>query len=114
MVVSLLPTELDTVTVLRLSGDIDVEDMDALLEAMTQLVLQNQGRVLLNFRQVKHISLKAISKLVQRNLRFRGLGADIKLVALSPYVTNLFELVGAYSQFDVMSDEEEAVARFGS
>jgi anti-anti-sigma factor len=114
MVVSLQPTELDTVTVLRLSGDIDVQDMDELLEAMTQLVLQNQTRVILNFRQVKHISLNAISKLVQRNLRFQGLGAAIKLVGLSPYVANLFELVGAFSQFDVKSDEEEAVARFGS
>ena len=114
MVVSLLPTELDTVTVLRLSGDIDVQDMDELLEAMTQLVLQSQTRVVLNFRQVKHISLKAVSKLVQRNLRFRGLGADTKLVGLSPYVANLFKLVGAFSQFDVASDEEVAVARFGS
>lgn len=114
MVVSLSPTELETVTVLRLSGDIDIEDMDELLQAITELVLVNKTRIVLNLRQVRHISLNAISKLVERNLRFRGLGADIKLVGLAPYVANLFKLVGAFSQFEVLADEEDAVTRFGT
>ena len=104
----------ETITVLRLSGDISVPDMEALLSHLTDLVLGNKNKVVLNFRQVKHISLDAISKLAERNLRFRGLGGEIKLVGLIPYVANLFKLVGAYSNFDVVVDEEEAVTRFGS
>ncbi len=34
------------------------------------------------------------------------------MVGLIPYVVNLFKLVGAYSYFDVVSSEEEALARF--
>jgi len=110
--VSLKPNE--TITVLRLSGDISVTDMDALLRQMTDLVLGNRNKVVLNFRQVKHVSLNAISKLAERNRRFKALGGEIKLVGLIPYVANLFKLVGAYSNFDVVMDEEEAVARFDS
>src|SRR5579872_6088030 len=106
------PTE--TVTVLRLSGDISVGDMDSLIQVLTGLVLENKNRVVLNFRQVKHVSLNAISTLVARNQRFRSLGGELKLVGMIPYVANLFKLVGAYSHFDVAADEEAAVARFDS
>jgi anti-sigma B factor antagonist len=104
----------ETITVLRLSGDISVTDMDALIGRMTELVLENKNKVILNFRQVKHVSLDAISALAERNQRFRGLGGEIKLAGLIPYVANLFKLVGAYSNFDVTTDEEEAAARFDS
>jgi anti-sigma B factor antagonist len=102
----------DTVTVLRLAGDISVTEMDSLLHVLTDLVLRNKNKVVLNFRKVNHISLNAISKLTERNLRFRALGGDIKLAGLIPYVTNLFKLVGAYSRFDQFVDEDDAVTRF--
>jgi anti-anti-sigma regulatory factor len=88
--------------------------MDDLLQTLTDLVLENKNKVVLNFRQVKHVSLNAISKLAERSVRFKGLGGEIKLSCLIPYVANLFKLVGAYSCFDVVPDEEEAVARFES
>ena len=109
-----ISTNTETVTVLRLAGDISQADMDALLQVMTDLVLENKNKVILNFRQVKHVSLNAISKLAERNLRFKALGGEIKLVGLIPYVANLFKLVGAFSRFDVVADEDEAVARFES
>ena len=80
--------------------------MSALVQVLTDLVLENKNKVVLNFRQVKHVSLNAISMLVERNLRFRALGGELKLVGLIPYVGNLFKLVGAFSQFDVVGDEE--------
>ena len=107
-------TSTETVTILRLAGDIGMGEMDALLRSVTDLVLENKNKVILNFRQVKHVSLNAISKLAERNQRFKALGGEIKLVGLIPYVANLFKLVGAYSSFDVAFDEDEAVARFDS
>ncbi len=104
----------EAIIVLRLSGDVGVSDMDALLRKMTDLVLENKNKVVLNFRQVRHVSLNAISKLAERNQRFRALGGEIKLAGLTPYVANLFKLVGAYSGFDISLDEEEALARFES
>ncbi len=104
----------ETITVLRLSGDVAVSDMDALLSKMTGLVLENKSKIVLNLRQVKHVSLNAISMLAERNQRFKALGGEIKLAGLIPYVANLFKLVGAYASFDVVLDEEEAVARFES
>ncbi|HUO56698.1 MAG TPA: STAS domain-containing protein [bacterium] len=109
-----ISTNTETVTVLRLAGDISQGDMDALLQVTTDLILENKNKVVLNFRQVKHVSLNAISKLAERNLRFKALGGEIKLVGLIPYVANLFKLVGAFSRFDVVADEDEAVARFES
>ena len=107
-------TQTETVTVLRLSGDVSMSDMDALARVLTDLVLENRNKVVLNFRQVTHVSLNAISKLAERNQRYRALGGEIKLVGLIPYVANLFKLVGAFSRFDVLADEDDAVARFES
>jgi anti-anti-sigma factor len=104
----------ETVSVLRLAGDIGPSEMDPILRELTLLVLENKNKVVLNFRQVRHISFPAIAKLERRKDRFRSLGGDVKLVGLIPYVENLFKLVGAFSRFDVAADEEEAVCRFGT
>ncbi|HVZ80460.1 MAG TPA: STAS domain-containing protein [bacterium] len=107
-------TQTDTVTVLRLSGDLGLSDMEDLVRVLNSLVLENKCRVVLNFRRVRHVSLSAIALLADRNRRFRDLGGDIKLTSLIPYVANLFKLVGAFSVFDIVTDEDEAAARFES
>lgn len=112
MSVAISPNE--TVTVLRLSGDVSLGDMDGILSVLTDMVLHNKNKVILNFQKVSHVSLGAISKLTERNQRFRALGGEIKIVGLIPYVVNLFKLVGAFSNFDIAFNEEEAVARFES
>ena len=112
MAVALNNTE--SVTVLRLAGDIGNSEMDALLGVMNDMVLQNRSEVVHNFSHVNHISLNVISVLAERKQRFQALGGDIKIVGLIPYVANLFKLVGAYSYFDVLTSEDEAVSRFES
>jgi len=114
MTVASQNTGTDRITVLRLAGEIGLGDMEALAGELTELVLANRNKVILNLRKVTHVSLGAIPKLAERNQRFRALGGEIKLVGPIPYVANLFKLVGAYTHFDIAPDEDEAVARFGS
>jgi anti-sigma B factor antagonist len=104
----------ETVTVLRLAGDIGNNEMDDLLEVMREMVLQQKNQVVLNFSHVNHISLNAISALAERKQRLVAFGGDIKIVGLIPYVANLFKLVGAFSFFEILSNEDEAVYRFES
>jgi anti-anti-sigma factor len=108
--VELSPEE--TVTVLRLAGDLSLGDMDGIAGVLTEMSVKGKTRVILNFRQVNHVALGGISKLAERNFRLRSLGGEIKLVALAPYVANLFKLVGAYGYFDVVTNEDLALARF--
>ena len=109
---TLTPTE--TATVLRLAGYISKRDVESILSLLTDMVMKNQNKIVLNFKNVSHVSLEGISLLSEKNMRFRSLGGEIKLVGLIPYVVNLFKLVGAFSYFDVVSSEEEALARFES
>jgi len=104
----------ETVTVLRLAGDIGNSEMDALLGSINEMVLQHKNQVILNFSHVNHISLNAISALAKRKQSFQAFNGDIKIVGLIPYVANLFKLVGAFSFFDILSSEDEAVSRFES
>lgn len=101
-----------TVAVLRLQGELGPSEMDSLTRLLTDMLVEGRHQVVLNFKQVTHVSLGGIAKLAQRNQRFSSLGGEIKLVGLTPYVTNLFTLVGALSQFDASTSEEEAIARF--
>ncbi len=110
MAVALAPEE--TVTVLRLAGDLSLHDMEGLSSVLTDMSVKGKTRVILNFRQVNHVALGGISKLAERNFRLRSLGGEIKLVAVAPYVANLFKLVGALGYFDVVSNEDLALARF--
>lgn len=88
--------------------------MDSLTRLLTDMMVEHRHQVVLNFKKVTHVSLGGIAKLAQRHQRYRSLGGEIKLVGLTPYVTNLFTLVGALSQFDSTLSEEEAIARFES
>ena len=107
-------TKAETVTVVRLAGELSLDEVDSMLRVLTDLVLSNKVKVVLNFRKVTHMSLNGIAKLVEKSLRFRALDGEIKIASMAPYVTNLFKLVGAFSHFDVVSSEEEAIARFES
>jgi anti-sigma B factor antagonist len=107
-------TKAETVTVVRLGGELSQDEVTSLLRVLTDLVLSNKTKVVLNFRKVTHMSLNGIAKLVEKSLRFRALNGEIKIAGMAPYVTNLFNLVGASSQFDIVSSEEEAIARFES
>jgi anti-anti-sigma factor len=104
--------ETPTVSVIRLSGELGASEMESLARALTSLLAENRRRIVLNFRNVRHVSLGGIARLAERNLRFKALGGEVKLSGVTPYVVNLFNLVGAYSSFDISASEEEAVARF--
>ncbi len=101
-----------SVSVIRLTGELGTVEMDSLARALTSLLAENRKRIVLNFRGVKHVSLGGIAKLAERNQRFKSLGGEVKLASVTPYVANLFNLVGAYSSFDTLATEEEAVTRF--
>ncbi len=105
-------TESSTVSVIRLSGELGAGEMDSLARALTSLLAENRRRIVLNFKGVRYVSLGGIARLADRNHRFRSLGGDIKLSCVTPYVSNLFNLVGAFTSFDILPTEEEAVDRF--
>lgn len=100
------------VSVIRLNGEMRDVEVDSLSRALSRLLAEGRRHVVLNLRGVSHVSLGGIAKLAERNLRFKSMGGEVKLAAVSPYVMNLFNLVGANTSFDIVADEEEAVARF--
>jgi anti-sigma B factor antagonist len=101
-----------SVSVIRLTGELGVSEMDSLSRALNGLLSDDRRRIVLNFNGVSHVSLGGIAKLAERNLRFKSVGGELKLTSLKPYVENLFNLVGANTSFDITATEEEAVARF--
>jgi anti-sigma B factor antagonist len=108
----LAPAPMPSVSVIRLTGEMGEVETDSLSRALSSLLADNRRRIVLNFCGVSHVSLGGIAKLAERNLRFKSLGGEVKLASLSPYVANLFNLVGAHSSFDITATEEEAVDRF--
>lgn len=100
------------VSVIRLTGELNMTQVDSLVRALTSLLVDDRRRVILDFRGVTHVSLGGIAKLTERNLRFKSVGGEVKISSPTPYVVNLFNLVGAYTSFDITATEEEAVARF--
>ncbi len=69
---TLTPTE--TAAVLRLAGYISKRDVESILSLLTDMGLKNQNKVVLNFKNVSHVSLEGISLLSEKNMRFRSLG----------------------------------------
>lgn len=100
------------VQVLRLRGELNLEDMLKIKQLLGEYLKGGLVHVILNLENVTHVHLSGLPVLVERAQRLREYGGDMKLVGLSPYLSHILDLAGVTSHFDFCRSEEEASVRF--
>ncbi len=102
----------DAVSVLALSGDVDVASAPALRELLDQEVAR-QDWIVIDLDGVAFMDSTAIGVLVGRMRRARHKGGSLSLVCSVPRLLRIFEITGLGSVFAVYEDLDSAIAAIG-
>ena len=100
------------VSVIDISGDIDFREMIRIKDVIGSLIEREQTKVVLNLRSVDHINYLSIGVLLERLKVLRNLNGDLKLAGMTPYVRDIFRVVGMDRFFEEYMTLEDAIGSF--
>lgn len=101
------------VTVLKLTGDMLLDDGDVLFRARIHgLLAADRTKIVLNFAGVSHVDSSGVGMLVAKQQTIRKAGGDIRLAHLSPRYLALLATMKVLPMFGVFDDEASAIRSF--
>lgn len=100
------------ISVIDVSGDIDFREMMRIKDVIGSLIEKERIKVILNLKAVDHINYLSIGLLVERLRLLRNLNGDLKLAGMSPYVRDIFKVVGMDHFFEDYTSLEDAIESF--
>jgi anti-anti-sigma factor len=112
MSMNITEREENGVSIFTLEGRIDTQgavDMDLALQAA---VSAGKYKMVLNMSDVRYISSAGLRSLADVLTKNRDAGGDLKLVALSPKVMRVFEIIGFDNFFSIYDTIQDATADF--
>jgi anti-sigma B factor antagonist len=105
--------EVEGITIVDLSGRITLGDETGKLRStVRELLDKGVKKIVLNFAGVSYIDSTGVGELVGCYTTVRGQGGEMKLMALTQKVQDLFHVTKLYTVFDVKEDEFTAVKSF--
>ena len=108
----LLRKIIQDISVIDVTGDIDLREMIRIKDVIGSLIDREQTKVVLNLRGVDHINYLSIGVLLERLKILRNLNGDLKLAGMSPYVRDIFRVVGMDQFFEEYMTLEDAIESF--
>ncbi len=103
------------VTVLRLSGRLELEDGDLVFrDYVNRLVAEGRVKIVLDLKDVSRIDSAGLGMLVSKYLTTQKSGGTIKLVCLSQRSDHLMDITRLATVFEIFHDEADALRSFGA
>ena len=100
------------ISVIDVSGDIDFREMIRIKNVIGGFIEKNRLKVVLNLRAVDHINYLSIGVLLERLKLLRNLNGDLKLAGMSPFLRDIFKVVGMDRFFEDYTSLEDAIESF--
>jgi anti-sigma B factor antagonist len=100
------------VTILDLSGEIDVSQAPKLREMLFELLEKNDGYLLVNMGEVGYIDSAGLSVLIAANRKAQNLGGKFGLSNPQKPVQQVFKLTRMNKVFQVFPTVDEGVTAF--
>ncbi|NCQ17443.1 MAG: anti-sigma factor antagonist [Ignavibacteria bacterium CG_4_8_14_3_um_filter_37_9] len=100
------------VNIIELNGYLDAHTAQHLEIAISDLIVKNKYKVVVNFERLKYISSAGLGVFMAFIETMRSNSGDIKLAAMQPSVYNIFDLLGFPLLYEIFPTETEAVNKF--
>jgi stage II sporulation protein AA (anti-sigma F factor antagonist) len=104
--------EVGLVTVLRFSGDIDLEGVNGLRVALLTLIKEKRANVVADLSGVGYVSYLGIGVLLERMRQMQRLGGDLKLAGLNLGVKRALHMASVTKLFSIYESESQAIDGF--
>jgi anti-sigma B factor antagonist len=111
--IGMLPRKpIQDISVIDVTGDIDFREMIWIKNLIGGLIEKDRTKVVLNLKAVDHINYLSIGVLVERLRLLRNLNGDLKLSGMSPFLRDIFRVVGMDRFFEEYTSLEDAIESF--
>ena len=97
------------VAVITPKGDLGHREMAELKELISEVLTLGEPRVVLDLTHVDHVNYVTLGVLVERRLRLRAVGGDLRLAAPSEYLVKIFRFAGVHDLFETHPTVGEAI-----
>jgi anti-sigma B factor antagonist len=97
---------------IKVEGRLDAATVPTFEQAVQQLMLEGQVRLVVDLEAVHYISSSGLRALLTARRQSRSRGGDVFLCSLHPRVKEIFEMVGFMSVFGPYATAEEAAGAF--
>lgn len=101
-----------TITLLRLSGSLDMYSFPRLENQLNTLFSQGQHRIVLDSRDLDYIGSAGLGALIGFAREAREHGGDVKLLNVPERIYKVIELLGFTKVLQVHNSEENAINSF--
>ena len=101
-----------SVSVINLAGYLDAHTAPTLENNFTELIDQNQFKIVVNFKELAYISSAGLGVFMAYIEKIRDNKGDIKLANMNDKVFNIFDLLGFPLLYEIFGTEEEAIKKF--
>jgi len=103
-----------TIPVVLITGDIDLETSPQLREFLKPKSAKKTPKLLLDFSGVSYIDSSGLATLIEYFQAVQGYGGKLALASLSPRVKNVFEIVRLEQIFTLYPDVPTALTALSS
>jgi anti-anti-sigma factor len=100
------------ISVIDVAGDIDFREMIRIKDTIGSLIEKERTKVVINLKSVDHINYLSIGVLIERLRALRNLNGDLKLAGMSPFLRDIFKVVGMDRVFEEYTSLEDAIESF--
>ena len=100
------------ISVISLSGYLDAHTAPTLENNFTELIDQNQFKIVVNFKDLAYISSAGLGVFMAYIEKIRDNKGDIKLANMNDKVYNIFDLLGFPLLYEIFKTEDEAIKKF--
>ncbi|MEM7035314.1 MAG: STAS domain-containing protein [Chloroflexota bacterium] len=101
------------ITVLNLSGEIDISHSTRLRDTLIEMIENNSGRLLIDLTNVSYIDSAGLSVLVVAHRKAQGMGGVLGLSNPQKSVQQVFQLTRMVKFFQIYDSVEAGVAALG-
>ncbi|MGB9665144.1 MAG: STAS domain-containing protein [Ignavibacteria bacterium] len=102
----------EDINIIELKGYLDAHTAPRLEEAISNLVNNNQCKIVVNFSELNYISSAGLGVFMAFIETVRSKGGDIKFTAMNDKIYNIFDLIGFPKIYEFYKTDEEAIQRF--
>jgi len=99
-------------SILYLNGFLDAHTAPDLENELEKLIGEERFSIVINFQELNYISSAGLGVFMGYIENIRENAGDIKMCGMSPKIFRVFDLLGFPTLYDIVDEEENAIALF--
>jgi len=109
----ILEKKVGNINVISLTGRLDVYRANDLEQKLNALIDAGQILIIVELERLEYISSSGLRVFLGALKKTKKQEGDIKLVGLTPFIREIFDIAGFTKLFQIFDTEEAAVNEFG-